>query len=155
MGVFLWRVREIKEGDGERKFPRVYWDRLKFKVFKGPLFSSTITKYFIFDSHPYSERRSNRVYTMILRTTRVSIWKRKECLLLVLLASWRNQHIKSCDSLLQSTLQLRGLTFRRRNFLLNFSTPVFKMWIIQEPKKVSLWNKWHFEEEKTESVQHV
>jgi hypothetical protein len=38
------------------------------------------------------------------------------------------------------------LTFRRRNFLLNFSTPVFKMWIIQEPKKVALWNKRHFEE---------
>jgi hypothetical protein len=47
------------------------------------------------------------------------------------------------------------LTFRRRNFLLNFSTPVFKMWIIQEPKEVALWNKRHFEEEKTESVQHV
>ena len=47
------------------------------------------------------------------------------------------------------------LTFRRRNFLLNFSTPVFKMWIIQEPKKVAFWNKRHFEEEKTESVQHV
>ena len=48
-----------------------------------------------------------------------------------------------------------SLTFRRRNFLLNFSTPVFKMWIIQELKKVALWNKRHFEEEKTESVQHV
>jgi hypothetical protein len=47
------------------------------------------------------------------------------------------------------------LTFRRRNFLLNFSAPVFKMWIIQEPKKVALWNKRHFEEEKTQSVQHV
>ena len=47
------------------------------------------------------------------------------------------------------------LNFRRRNFLLNFSTPVFKMWIIQKPKKVALWNKRHFEEEKTESVQHV
>jgi hypothetical protein len=29
------------------------------------------------------------------------------------------------------------------------------MWIIQEPKKVALWNKRQFEEEKTESVQHV
>ena len=29
------------------------------------------------------------------------------------------------------------------------------MWIIQELKKVTLWNKRHFEEEKTESVQHV
>jgi hypothetical protein len=29
------------------------------------------------------------------------------------------------------------------------------MWIIQEPKKVELWNKRHFEEKKTENVQHV
>ena len=49
----------------------------------------------------------------------------------------------------------KSLTFKHRNFLLNFSTPVFKMWIIQEPKKVALWNKRHFKEQKTESVQHV
>jgi hypothetical protein len=30
------------------------------------------------------------------------------------------------------------LTLWRRNFLLNFSTPVYKMRIIQEPKKVAL-----------------
>jgi hypothetical protein len=24
--------------------------------------------------------------------------------------------------------------------------PVFKMWIIQEPNEVELWNKWHFVE---------
>jgi hypothetical protein len=33
--------------------------------------------------------------------------------------------------------------------------PVYKMWIIQEPKNVALWNTRRFEEEKTESVQHV
>ena len=39
------------------------------------------------------------------------------------------------------------LNFRRQNFLLNFSAhPVFKMWIIQEQKKVALWNKQHFDE---------
>jgi hypothetical protein len=32
---------------------------------------------------------------------------------------------------------------------------VCKMWIIQEPKKVALWNKRHFEEKEMESVQHV
>jgi hypothetical protein len=32
---------------------------------------------------------------------------------------------------------------------------VCKMRIIQEPKKVALWNKWHIEEKKTESVQRV
>jgi hypothetical protein len=35
-----------------------------------------------------------------------------------------------------------------RNFLSNFSTPVFKMWIIKETNKVALWNKRHFEEKK-------
>jgi hypothetical protein len=29
------------------------------------------------------------------------------------------------------------------------------MQIIQEPKKVALRNKWHFEEKKLESVEHV
>ena len=38
---------------------------------------------------------------------------------------------------------------------LNFSTPVYKMWIIQEPNKLVLWNKLHFEEKKTESIEHV
>jgi len=30
--------------------------------------------------------------------------------------------------------------------------PVYKMWIIQEPNTLELWNKMHFEEEKTEST---
>jgi len=33
--------------------------------------------------------------------------------------------------------------------------PVYKMWMIQEPNKLELWNKLHFEEEKTESIYHV
>ena len=33
--------------------------------------------------------------------------------------------------------------------------PVFKIWVLQEPKKVALWNKRHLEEKKTENVQHV
>ena len=32
---------------------------------------------------------------------------------------------------------------------------VGKMRIIQEPNKVALWNKRHFEEKKTEIMQHV
>jgi hypothetical protein len=47
------------------------------------------------------------------------------------------------------------LTLWRRIFFLILAHPVYKMWIIQEPKKVALWNKRHFEEEKTENVQHV
>ena len=41
------------------------------------------------------------------------------------------------------------LTFWRRIFFLNFSTPVYKMWIIQEQNTLELWNKLHFEEKKT------
>jgi hypothetical protein len=37
---------------------------------------------------------------------------------------------------------------RRIFFSSNFSTPVFKMWVIQKPNKVALWNKRHFEEKK-------
>ena len=40
-------------------------------------------------------------------------------------------------------------------FFLNFSTPAYKMWIIQEPNTLKLWNKLHFEEEKPESIYHV
>jgi hypothetical protein len=40
-------------------------------------------------------------------------------------------------------------------FFLISAHPVYKMWITQEPKKLALWNKLHFEEKKTESVKHV
>ena len=33
--------------------------------------------------------------------------------------------------------------------------PVFKLWVIQKPNKVALWNKRHFEGEKMEIIQHV
>jgi len=63
------------------------------------------------------------------------------------------EHWTDCGSLF---FKFKGLTFSRRNFFFNFSTPVHKMWIIQEPNTLELWNKLHFEErEKTESVYHV
>jgi hypothetical protein len=33
--------------------------------------------------------------------------------------------------------------------------PVYKMWIIQEPNTLELWNKPNYEEEKAESIYHV
>ena len=33
-------------------------------------------------------------------------------------------------------------------FFLISAHPVYKMWIIQEPNKLALWNKLHFEERK-------
>jgi len=40
-------------------------------------------------------------------------------------------------------------------FFLILSHPVYKMWIIQEPNMLELWHKLHFEEKKTESINHV
>ena len=48
-----------------------------------------------------------------------------------------------------------ALTFWSRNYFLKFSTPVYKVWIIQGPNKLELWNKLHFVEDKTESIYHV
>jgi len=46
--------------------------------------------------------------------------------------------------------------WRWKYFFFNFSTPVYKMWIIQEPNTLELWSKLHFEEgEKTENIYHV
>ena len=48
------------------------------------------------------------------------------------------------------------LTFWLRNyFFLILAHLVYKMWITQEPNKLELWNKLHFEEKKTESLHHV
>ena len=40
-------------------------------------------------------------------------------------------------------------------FFLILAHSVLKMWVIQKPNKVALWNKRHFEEEKMEIIQHV
>jgi len=48
-----------------------------------------------------------------------------------------------------------SLTFWSRNNFLILAHSVYKMWIIQEPNKLELWNKLHFEEEETESIYHV
>ena len=45
--------------------------------------------------------------------------------------------------------------WRRNYFFLILAHTVYKMWIIQEPKKLALWNKLHFEEKKKESIEHV
>ena len=37
-------------------------------------------------------------------------------------------------------------------FFLILAHPVYKMWIIQEPNKLALWNKLHFEEKKKRKV---
>jgi hypothetical protein len=68
---------------------------------------------------------------------------------------YENFHATLMHRLMIESSTLNTLTLGAGNFFLNFSTPVFKMWIIQEPYKVALWNKRHFEERKTEIMQHV
>ena len=53
-------------------------------------------------------------------------------------------------------METRSLTFWLWNyFFLILAHPVYKIWITQEPNTLELWNKMHFEEEKTESIYHV
>jgi len=40
-------------------------------------------------------------------------------------------------------------------FFLILAHPVYKMWIIQAPNMLELWNKRNFEEKKTEIIYHV
>ena len=45
--------------------------------------------------------------------------------------------------------------WRRNYFFLTLAHSVYKMWIIEEPNKLELWNKLHFEGKKTKSIYHV
>ena len=48
------------------------------------------------------------------------------------------------------------LTLWRRIFFFQIlAHSVFKMWVIQKPNEVALWNKRHFKEKKMEIIEHV
>jgi len=66
-------------------------------------------------------------------------------------SSWDNH----TDGYTQSQNHAFLLTFWCWNYFLILAHPVYKMWIKQEPNKLELWNKMHFEEEKTKSIHHV
>jgi len=52
-------------------------------------------------------------------------------------------------------LALISFNFWRRNYFFILAHPIYKMWIIQEPDTLELWNKLHFEEEKKRRVYTV
>ena len=61
-----------------------------------------------------------------------------------------------CRQLASNTITtIHVLTFWTRNYFFSLAHPVYKMWMIQEPNTIELWNKLHFEEEKTEIIYHV
>ena len=64
-------------------------------------------------------------------------------------------HYPATLNLLKTKHKPLYLTFWQRIFIQILAHPVFKMWVIQKPNKVALWNKRHFEEEKMEITQHV
>ena len=69
--------------------------------------------------------------------------------------------LKMCDVSQRAHTPTRArimcmLTFWSWNyFFLILAHPVYKMWIIQEPNTLELWNKLRFEEKITESIYHV
>ena len=72
---------------------------------------------------------------------------------LSLLTVWE----RSADTCIPSQVTiLRINPFGAGIIFLILAHPVYKMWIIQEPNKLALWNKLHFEEKKkTMSIEHV
>ena len=74
-------------------------------------------------------------------------------------ARWRARLIHQSQRAGTVWLQSNGKEFNllapELFFFLILAHPVYKMWIIQEPNTLELWNKLHFEEEKTESINHV
>jgi hypothetical protein len=81
-------------------------------------------------------------------------FKAEKILITALLKIW---HFCLCNVFVGCTResQMKTLTFWRRIFFLILALPVYKMWIIQEPNILELWNELHFEEGgKTESIYH-
>ena len=51
--------------------------------------------------------------------------------------------------------EILSINLLATDFFQILAHPVFKMWVIQKPNKVALWNKRHFEEKKMEIIQHA
>ena len=117
-----------------------------YKMIHGPYNSKLITA---------QQAKEIRVYESInmkLYKCIAEIWYNKTCKLRHLTP--RYIHI-AINTLCVSCWTAYILTFWRRNFFQILAHPVFKMWVIQKPNKVALWNKRHFEEEQMEIIQHV
>jgi hypothetical protein len=106
----------------------------------------------ILSSHMTCQSNPSNLYNFIF--IRKSKWSVKmptlfimECVPIVLLTTQKN--ISSSVGRVNLTLWCLNYFF----FIL--AHPVYKMWIIHDPNNLALWNKLHFEEKKTESIEHV
>jgi len=59
--------------------------------------------------------------------------------------------IQMCNKIKKNSIRLINLLAPELFFLI-LAHPVYKMWIIQTPNALELWNKLHFEEKKTENI---
>ena len=92
-----------------------------------------------------TQRPVSNSATFLIRFSSVKCGTVLFCFVLFCFPSWKY--------LLQFANKKINLTFWRRNFFQILSHPVlahpvFKMWVIQKPNKVALWNKRHFEEKR-------
>ena len=55
----------------------------------------------------------------------------------------------------RTLMVLKMINLLVTDFFQILAHPVFKMWAMQKPNKVALWNKRYFEEEEMEIIQHV
>ena len=107
------------------------------------------SKYFYLFLSVWSHHRPTLIFFYMLLLPHGSACKDKECyknplLLPILVVQWI---YKSCFILI-----FPPLTFWRRTFFQILAHSVFKMWVMQKPNKVALWNKRHFEGEKMEII---
>ena len=58
-------------------------------------------------------------------------------------------------SLMEKNVYIHAYPFGAGIIFLILAQSVYKMWIMQEPNKLALWNKLHFEQKKTEIIEHV
>ena len=78
-----------------------------------------------------------------------------------LLKNFLNVHTPTCEYLYgmfqKDTWNGRSVNLLAPEllFYFKFYHTLYIVWIIQEPNKLELWNKLHFEEKKTENIYHV
>jgi len=64
----------------------------------------------------------------------------------------QNNQEKCTSTPLLMSVKIMIILLAPELFFLILAHPVYKMWIIQEPNKLELWNKLHFEEKEKESI---
>ena len=122
----IWRCTAMWTSDSAPYFV-ILWKRLK-PCSTNP--TSTVTV-----SNVLSPRQRNSLNVRV----KIGLYSSCQC----------NIH----DTLINCQFSCAILTFWRRNyFFLILAHPVYKMWIIQEPNTLKLWNKLHFEERKKRRV---